>query len=602
MEINDTQHKDLQQALALALMLAQQGRLQETKAIYRRVINENAEDDVVFADLGVIFGMQGKIQEMITFLNKALAINPNFPKALSDLGYARQAQGDLQAAIACQRKALAINPDFPEALSRLGNVFQDQGDLQAAIASYQKALAINPNLLEALNNLGNALQEQGDLQASIASYQKALAINPSLAESLNNLGSALREQGDLQAAVDYHRKALTLKPNYPEAFTNLGNALWMQGDPQAAIGYHRKALAINPNYPEALNNLGNVLAEEGDLQAAIACHRKAISLKNHSTALYYASAHFNLSCVLLLSGEYRDGWEEYEWRFRKKKAGTPHAHPQVEQWDGHNDSSEQKLILVSEQGLGDTLQFMRYVLYLRNMGIDVSFCAQPKLHDLIRASGITTTVYTPEEANTLTEGKWLPLLSLPRYLNVSPTNALVDQPYIKVPEQKVSEWKQKLASEKRPIIGISWQGNPLIEKAHQCRSLPLETLAPIAEKTEASLLSLQKGYGSEQLAGCSFLRRFVGCQEEINETWDFVETAAMIVNCDLIITVDTAVAHLAGGLGQPTWLLLRKCPDWRWGMTGESSFWYPSMCLFRQREQNNWLEVVDRMATVLQDN
>ena len=545
--------------------------------------------------------MQEKIQEMITILNQALALKPDFPKALSDLGYALHKQGDLQAAILSQQKALAIDPNFPEALSRLGNALDEQGNLQAAILSCQKALAINPNFIEALNNLGNILQRQESLEAAITCYQKILTINPNLAEVFNNLGSALREQGDLKNSIASYKKALAINPNYPEALTNLGNTLREQGSMDAAIALHKKALAINPNYSEALANLGGVFWEQGDLNTAMAWYRKAISLNKHSTAEHYGSLRSNLSCLLLLSGDYENGWEEYEWRFRKRKAGKPHAHPQVEQWKGHNHTSAEELILVSEQGLGDTLQFMRYVLYLKDMEVNVSFCAQTKLHSLIRASGITTKLYTHEEANTLTTGHWLPLMSLPRHLNITPDNPLISTPYIKVPEQKTLQWKQKLATEKRPIIGINWQGNPKIEKSSlSCRSLPLEAFSPILKTIDASLLSLQKGFGSEQLTDCSFLHRFVACQEEINQIWDFVETAAMIINCDLVITVDTAVAHLSGGLGKPTWLLLKKVPDWRWGITGETTFWYPSMRLFRQRERGNWPEVMERVAAALE--
>ena len=262
-------------------------------------------------------------------------------------------------------------------------------------------------------------------------------------------------------------------------------------------------------------------------------------------------------------------------------------------------------MLVSElgQGLGDTLQFIRYALYLKNTGLPVSLYVQTKLHGLIRASGITTRIYSPEQANQLTTGKWLPLCSLPGHLQVRPDHPVIDAPYIKAPEQRVDHWQQKLAAEQRPIIGINWSGLlrvALSGKKEDWRSLPLESFTPLVKKTTVTLLSLQKGDGAEQLADCSFRHRFVGCQEEINRTWDFVETAAIIANCDLIITSATAVAHLAAGMGHPTWLLLTKVPEWRWGIAGDTSFWYPSMRLFRQRERGNWAEVMDRVATVLE--
>ena len=193
--------------------------------------------------------------------------------------------------------------------------------------------------------------------------------------------------------------------------------------------------------------------------------------------------------------------------------------PQVEQWNGSNLAPGERLILVSEQGLGDTLQFMRYVLHLNKTGRPASICTQTKLHGLVRASGITTTIHSPEQANQLTTEKWLPLCSLPGYLQVRPDHPVVEPPYIKAPEQQVEEWQQKLAHEQRPVVGIHWQGNPEFEKGvARGRSLPLESFTPITEKTTVRLLSLQKGDGAEQLADCSFRHRFVDCQEEINRT------------------------------------------------------------------------------------
>jgi hypothetical protein len=261
---------------------------------------------------------------------------------------------------------------------------------------------------------------------------------------------------------------------------------------------------------------------------------------------------------------------------------------------------EQKLLLVAEQGLGDTLQFMRYLLPLRRAGVKVSLCAQTKLHGLIKASGIDPAPLSPDQANAVSDGHWLPLLSLPGRLGVSPDRPIISASYISTPPDLQARWKRILAPERRPIIGINWQGNPGYETVHSVgRSLSLQAFAPIALRTKASLLSLQKGFGSEQLQACSFRSRFVACQSQVDDSWDFLETAALISQCDLVITSDTAVAHLAGGLGQPTWLLLQKVPEWRWGLEGDTTFWYPSMRLFRQKQRGDWNEVIERVAAEL---
>ena len=621
---DDAEQKHIQQAL----VLMQQGNYDGAELIYKRLIEKRTKKYVVYSNLAVIYCMKNRIDEMIMLLKEALRLNSNYPEGLANLGLALQKQADLPGAIKLYKKASAIKLDFLNVLLRLGNALKEQGELQVAIDYYKQALAIDPRSLVVLGSLGNALTEQGELQVAIDYYKQALAIDPRSLVVLNNLGNALKEQGELQAAIDYYKQALAIDPRSLVVLNNLGNALKEQGELQAAIDYYKQALAINPkhllslinlgstlrkhgelqaaidcykkvlamdsNYIPVLNSLGNALLESGELQEAITLYRKAIFLKED-----YWDAHYNLSLSLLLSGDYENGYREYEYRLDEQS--KLNAYPRLKRWDGCNNLSGNKLLLVYEGGFGDTLQFMRYIPYLIKRGMSVAFYAQTKLHGLIQASGITKEIYSPEEIYQYTREEWLPLLSLPKCLNVRPDNPLVTEPYIKAPQENISFWKQKLSSENRPIISICWQGSPKSERTSlRGRSFPLKTFAPIIETIDASFLSLQKGFGSEQLTDCRFLDRLVGCQEEINQTWDFVENAAIMMNCDLIITVDTAVAHLAAGLGQPTWLLLQKVPDWRWGMEGDTTFWYPSMRLFRQRERGNWSEVMDRVASALQ--
>ena len=582
---------------SLGAALHMQGDLEGALAAYGKVLSIQPNHPQALNDLGITLYKQGKPDAAVTAFKKALTVQPSYPGALNNLGNVLKEQGDLDGAIASYRKALSIEPNYPEALLSLGHTLREQGQPDAAIDSYRKALTIQPNYLEALESLGVALDVQGDPEGALTTYGKILSIEPNHPQALNNLGVILHKQEKLDAAITAFKKALAIQSSYPEALNNLGNVLQDQGDLEHAIISYKKALSIKPNYPKAMDNLGTALCTQGNLEGAITCYRKAIALSDAD----YVDAHVNLSLALLLSGDHEHGWEEYEWRFRQnRKEKFYHAHPQIEQWTGHNHSPGERLLIVSEQGLGDTLQFMRYLPCLDSSTMDVSFCAQPKLHGLIQSSGIIRNLLTPEEANATTTGKWLTLLSLARILKVSPDNPLVTRPYIKVAEENIVAWQEKLSNEKRPIIGINWHGNPQTEKAAlQDRSLPLDAFAPVAKKTEATFLSLQKGFGAEQLTDCPFRHRFVACQEEINQTWDFVETAAMIMNCDLIITSDTAVAHVAGGLGKTTWLLLASVPDWRWGMAGERSTWYPSMRLFRQQQLGNWAGVMDRVVRAL---
>ena len=492
----------------------------------------------------------------------------------------------------------SLNPADQAAKEHQAVALINRGKLQDAEVIYKQLIAVDSQNHINYCNLASIYGMQGKFGECIELLKKALEIDPSFPEAHFNLGNAFKDQGDLISAIISFTKALELRPNYLEAQLNLGNALNAQGDLTAAITSFKKALELRPNHPQAHYNLGNALKEGRELTDAIASYRSALQLKPN-----YPEAIYNLSLTMLLGKDYKNGLEKYEWRFKKSEEPIrPHAIPKCDLWDGElafNQSNQ--LLVVSEQGLGDTLQFMRYVNALKQQGTNVSLCAQPKLHSLIQTSGIDASPLTPTQANQVADGQWTPLLSIPRYLNVNPSNPIVTEPYIKTTGPLVAKWASILKEQEEPIIGINWQGNPKAEKTGlRGRSLKLESFAPITADSAISLVSLQKGYGSEQLDNCSFKDRFVSCQDQVNDTWDFLETAAIIANCDLVITSDTSVAHLAGGMGKTTWLLLHQVPDWRWGLEGDTTFWYPSMRLFRQKEKGNWDEVMQRVAEALQ--
>jgi len=613
--------------------LIKQGKLQEAEEIYRRLIATGKTNHKVFGNLGILCGMQRKFDEAIELFKQALQVKSNNPSAHNNLGILLKEKGDLNGAINSYKKALIFNENLPDTHYNLGVALQERGDLTAAINSYKKAIKLNPNHTNAYNNLGASLKEQGDSSAAISSYNNALKLEPNNPNIHNNLGAALQEKGDLSRAITSYNTALKLEPNNPDIHNNLGTALTEQGDISGAIISYTTALKLEPNDPYIHNNLGTALKEQGDVSGAITSYKTALKLKPDFTDAYYnigiafqeegelataitayntalkfrpdfPEAQNNLSMAELQCGDYKRGWERYTYRFESnQKTEMLIAKPSCEQWNGKKLKKGSQILIVSEQGLGDTMQFMRYVLALRNKEILVSFCAQSKLHALIQTSGIDPSPLTPEQANSVNEGYWIPLLSVPRYLGVNPSNPIITDPYISTSDKLVKKWKSILSVERRPIIGINWQGNPKQERMNSIgRSLPLETFATFAIKTNATFLSLQKGFGSEQLDTCSFKDHFVNSQHEINDTWNFLETAAIIANCDLIITSDTSVAHLAGGMGKTTWLLLQKVAEWRWGLKGDSSFWYPSMHLFRQNEKGNWNEVMERVSKAFNES
>ena len=414
-----------------------------------------------------------------------------------------------------------------------------------------------------------------------------------------SVAASLAKAGKLDEAKAAYEELARLRPEDHLIHGTLGAICGAQGNIIDSVQHLSKAIQLNPSVPEFHLNLGIALKQQGKLKASINSFNKAITLQpGHS------DAQWNLAVATLQDSDYENGWIQYECRMTKKKNPTvPHAFPKCRPWDGKELGQSENLLLVSEQGLGDTIQFARYALELQRQGISVKLCAQKKLHSLIQASGIDFNPLTPEQGADFTNGAWLPLLSLPRHLGVSPKSPIITAPYINTTNYLLDKWKRVLSESPRPIIGINWQGNPT-QEMHDSkgRSLPLETMAPLVSNGHISLVSLQKGYGAEQMEKCSFKNMFVKQQGLISETWDFLETAAVIANCDLIITSDTSIAHLAGSMGTRTWLLLKKVPEWRWGLEGASTFWYPSLRLFRQRVNGDWHEVMERVAEALQQH
>lgn len=418
-----------------AVALIGEGRLEEAEVIYRGLIDAGRASHVVCGNLAAICGMQERWDEMVALLRRTLELNPAYADAHYNLGIALQSQGDLGAAIASYERAIELRPDYPEAHNNLGNALREKGDLEAAFAAYGRALRLRPDFAEAHYNLGNVLHDQGKTDAAVTAYQTALSLQPTYPEAHNNLGNAWKDLGDLEAAITSYAAAIRLKPDYPEARNNLGNAWKEQGNLEAAIASYRAALRLSPDFAEVHGNLGNALQEQGDLDAAMAAYDAALRFNPD-----YADAHWNSASAMLLRGDYENGWEQYEWRLHRDVAvARPHASPACPRWDGQPLGAGDRVLLVSEQGLGDTLQFMRYAIALRDQGAVVSLCAQPKLHGLIEASGIDPAPLTPEQASQVCDGKWIPLLSVPRVLGVTPDNPIITAPYIRSTPARISQ-------------------------------------------------------------------------------------------------------------------------------------------------------------------
>ena len=502
-------------------------------------------------------------------------------------------QGDIDSAIYLLQQCLELRPKNTISLYNMGLALQQKGKISAAIFYYKKALYLDSNNPQILNNLGLAMTAAGEWESALSLFDQAIDHHPAFISSYINAGALLEDQEDYIGSISYYEKGIELSPENRKLNYNLGVSQQKAGELREAIKTYQVALGIDPKQAKIFQNMGTIYQELGEIELSISHLKHALQLLPGDPSI-----HKNLGMAQLLKGDYLNGLINYEHRLRcdNDKASII-ASPMCPQWTGDLSMIKEPLLLVSEQGLGDTFQFMRYALHLKKKGISTRFCAPAKLHDLIKASGIDAHPLHPEQAESISAGQWVPLLSVPLHLGISPENPGLNHPYIKTESALEQKWKNILPTQEKPIIGINWQGNPKHEKSiTRGRSMPLANFAALPEICDCSLVSLQKGYGSEQLEDCTFRDSFVDVQGLVNETWDFLETAAIIQSCDLIITTDTSVAHLSAGQGQTTWLLLQYIPEWRWGLQGETTFWYPTMRIFRQHHPGDWDSLIKTVA------
>jgi len=461
-----------------------------------------------------------------------------------------------------------------------------QGRLDEAITAYRRAIAAAPAFAEALNALGIALQQRGDLAGAVAAYRAALAANPDYASACSNLGAALFTQGEVDAALDWYRRAIELRPDHADAHYNLGKALHEQGDAVSALDCYRRATTLDPSHASAWNNQGIALRDLGRPDDAVEAYRRALERRPDAAEIRY-----NRAMALLEGGHFAEGWPEYEARFAA--GDVPERKFDRPRWRGE-DIAGKTLLVWAEQGFGDSLLFARCVGMLAGFGARVVFEVQPHLarlmRDLAGADGVVAAG-RPLPAFDLQ----VPLLSLPGILGIGPGTIPAKIPYLAAEPALAATWRQRLAENGggRIKVGLAWAGNPR-QKNNVNRSLPVAELAGLLA-LPATFYSLQQGEAADQVN-----RSGIGRVVELGpHLTDFAETAAALAGLDLIVSVDTAVAHLAGALGRPTWTLLAFAPDWRWLRDRADSPWYPTMQLFRQHQPRDWAPVVARVVAAL---
>ena len=481
----------------------------------------------------------------------------------------------------CRRHLVEV-PGDAEMLTLSGALARRKGDLEGALECFVRAADLAPTVAQFRNNLGVVLEELGRHQEAVGYYRQALTLKPDYGEARCNLANALQAMGRTDEAIQQYRETLAHDPSHLDARYNLANALRRQGRLQEASECYRRVVATDPRRLCGWINLGATLHALGDVDQAIEAQRTALSLDPDS-----ADAHWNLALSLLAAGDYRNGWREYQWRLGGERFPTAAAGKPM--WDGA-PLAGRTLLLRSEQGFGDTLQFYRYAALLAREGVRVLLECRPELLPLLsrQKHGIRCFAAGEEPPPFDT---FAYLMSLPFLLGCTLSNLPARVPYLEPDPALSAHWEKALKGSASCRVGLAWAGSAGYSN-DRSRSLPLHLLKPLAGIPGVRLYSLQIG-GAAALDAEPWGR---GVHDLSAALSDFAVTAAVIANLDLVVSVDTAVAHLAGALGKPVYLMLASPAEWRWLRERADSPWYPTMRLYRQERGGEWGEVIDAVV------
>jgi tetratricopeptide (TPR) repeat protein len=617
---------------AQALALHQSGRLAEAEKIYRRILEATPDHFDSLHLLGVIFHQRGQHAQAVRQIDLALRRSPQNPFALNNRGVALGELKRFDEALASFDRAIAAQPDYADAHSNRGNMLKAVGRFAEALASFDRALALRPDFAEAHSNRGdvlatmkrpgqaldacdralvlrpdfaeahcnrgNALQGLQRFEEAVAACDRALTLQPDFAEAHSNRGNALHELGRFDEALAACDRAVVLRPDFAAAHCNRGNALQELARFDDAVAAYDRALVLQPDFADAHYNRGNALGALKRSEAALAGFARAVELRPD-----FADAHFNEALCRLVAGDLARGWEKYEWRWQTTQIGDAKRVFDRPLWLDTQDIAGKTILLHAEQGMGDTIQFCRYVPLVAERGARVILEVPAPLHELMRSLGGGARIVTMGEALPDFDVH-CPLLSLPLAFRTTLDTIPARTPYLYAAADKARVWRDRFGSHDRPRVGLVWAGNPRKELpgAHRIdrrRSMAFDRLAPLFAITDSEFYSLQKGDAAvAQLRASPSRERVVDWTDDLH---DFSDTAALIENLDLVIAVDTSVAHLAGALGKPFWLLNRDDTCWRWLRDRDDSPWYPTARQFRQDDGRDWDNVIARVQAALAD-
>ncbi len=458
--------------------------------------------------------------------------------------------------------------------------FHQKGNFDEAKNIYEQILKHKPKHFDALQLLGILYGQINKKEKAIDLLESALAIKPDDASALNNYGVILTDVNRVDEACSALEKATTIKPDYAEAYSNKGNTLKILGRYKDAIKAYDTAIKLRPDYAEAYNNRAVIYKDFNEIDYALKDLDKAINLKPG-----YPEANNTKGVTLLLTGDFKNGWKQYEWRWKDLSGNAVVRNFKEPLWDGKTSLKGKSILLFSEQGLGDTIQFSRYIVLVKALGAKIILETHKELLNIVSSidSGITVVLVGQKLPKFDYQ---CPLMSLPLKFETELKSIPSPTYYIYADKSLVSKWKKKIGSQQKSLVGIAWEGNPLHKNDHN-RSILLAELIPYLPKKH-TYIGLQKDIRKSNL---ETLKKNAMINNLIDSHVTMDDTAAIIENLDIVISVDTSIAHLSASMGKPTWVLLPFVPDWRWLLDRNDSPWYKSIKLFRQKKRGSWDEV-----------
>ena len=553
-----------------------------------KVVELIPSDAEAHANLGFAYCVsENNVEKASQHLHRALVLNPNLSGVHYNLAVLLQNQGNFEEAEKHYRKLLEKDSNSAEIYNNLGAVLKELGKCEEAEQSYRRVLEIDPNYVDALYNLANLLKSEKRLKEAEHAYFDILKINPNHLDTHNNLGILFKEQGEFEKAKQSYLNALNINPDFAEAHNNLGIVFKEQGQLEKAEESYLQALKIKSNFAEAHNNLGLVFQEQSHFEHAKQSYLKAVQINPD-----FAEAHYHYALSLLTLGQLKEGFEQYQWFYHPKN--TNRHKPQqpnltAKQWQG--ESLQGKTILIhAEQGFGDMIQFVRYAQNLYESGASVSVLVAKPLIDLFKTIPWIDRILEKGVENPIGYDFWVFALALPFLFQTVLENVPCNVPYLSVNSEKSAWWKNWLTQHsptENKRVGLVWAGSSA-HKNNKNRSISLEQFSVLNSLKNITWVSLQLGDQAQSDIAASPLNILDASLFIQN----FVDSAVLLNNLDLLITVDSAPAHLAGALNIPVWVMITKVPDWRWLLGRSDSPWYPSMRLFRQPEIGDWTSVL----------